>query len=125
MDLDYLILMGLGVGLMAVLIWMLYTLNFRSKPEPKVKGYCPICSTGLVKGEQIRSDQVEIGNVEVQTKIKGCPYCLGIADKRKRLCPVCKKKLALDEVILAISDPRVDRNRLSIRGCGKCYPQGF
>ena len=127
METGYLILFGCGVGLMAFLIWMLYPLHFREKREDAIQGYCPICTTGLRKksGEQLRSDQLEIGDYEVQTRIKGCPYCLGQLDKRKRRCPVCKKKLSIDDVILALSDPRVDRNKLVIRGCANCFPQGF
>jgi len=127
MDTGYLILFGLGIGLLAFLIWMLYPIPDKARKDDrkdKIKGRCPICDQGLMKGERVRSDQVEIGDIEVQTKIKGCPFCMGDG-KRKRICPVCKKKLAKDEFILAISDPRVDRLKLSIKGCAKCYPQGF
>jgi len=120
-----LVIFGLGLGLMAFLFWMLFPIGDRRIPDnsDKIKGYCPICAQGLRKGERIRSNVMEIGDVEVQTIIKGCPYCL--TGSRKRACPVCKKKLAKDETIIAISDPKIDRNKLSIRGCKKCYPQGF
>lgn len=127
MDNGYLILFGLGLGLLAVLLWMLLPIG-AGPPEPppkKSKGYCPICAQGLYAGERIRSDVTEIGDIEVQTKIKGCPYCMGVLGNRKRACPVCKRKLPAGEVILAIADPRVDRRKLSIRGCRECYPQGF
>ena len=125
MNLEYLILIGMALGLMAFLYWMLFPIGDRKNHEnkDKIKGYCPICGQGLKKGERIRSSVMEIGDVEVQTIIKGCPYCLETG--RKRNCPVCKKKLSREETIIAISNPKVDARRLSIRGCKKCYPQGF
>lgn len=127
MDTGYLILFGCGLGLVAMLLWMLFPISVTTteKEPEKMRGHCPICAQGLRVGERIRSDVVEIGDIEVQTKIKGCPYCMGVLGNRKRACPVCKKKLARDAVILAIADPRVDRRKLSIRGCRDCYPQGF
>ncbi len=106
---------------------MLFPLRDSSdnREKQKPRGMCPICKQQLIQGERIRSDVTEIGDVEIQTRIKGCPYCLGEQGKRKRSCPVCKKKVPLDGVILALSDPRVDRKKLSIRGCKNCYPQGF
>lgn len=127
MDSGYLILFGCGIGILSFLFWMLFSLkdsNLRNEKD-KIRGSCPICGQGLKKGERIRSNVTEIGDIEIQTHIKGCPYCMGSIGKRRRSCPVCKKKLKSDAMILAISDPRVDRKKLSIRGCKKCYPQGF
>ncbi len=128
MDFEYTLLFVLAAGLIAGLIWMLFPLRFAAEPAPaedRIRGYCPICGQGLRKGERIRSSVTEIGNVEIQTRIKGCPYCLGEKAKRKRSCPVCKTSLPEDQIILAISDPRVDKRKLAIRGCKNCYPQGF
>lgn len=126
MDTGYMILFGIGLGLIAFLIWMLFPIgNRRPDPEDKPRGFCPLCAHPLMKGERIRSDQTEIGDVEVQTRIKGCLYCMGPMANRKRQCPVCKQKVAKDEVILALSDPRVDRLKLRIKGCKACWPQGF
>lgn len=125
MDSGYLILFGIGIGLIAFLIWMLFPIGDRAQITEKPRGFCPLCAHPLMKGERIRSDQLEIGDVEVQTRIKGCPYCMGTASRLKRNCPVCKKKVAKGEVILALADPRVDRLKLSIKGCKQCWPQGF
>jgi hypothetical protein len=128
MDPAFLILFGLGLALMAFLIWMLFPLRDRfdrTEEKEKPRGKCPLCDQILFKGERLRSSVTEIGNVEVQTRIKGCPYCMGEKGNRKRACPVCKKKIAPDEVVLALADPRVDRLKLSVRGCKNCYPQGF
>lgn len=127
MDWSYLLLFLFAALLIALLIWMLF--SFGSSPpavdESPVRGYCPLCGQGLRKGQRIRSSITEIGSVEIQTRIKGCPFCLGELGRRKRSCQVCKKEVALDEVILALSDPRVDKKKLSIKGCKNCYPPGF
>jgi formate dehydrogenase maturation protein FdhE len=127
MDSSYLLLFAFAALLIALLIWMLFSLGQQSAREPEnpVRGYCPLCGQGLRKGEKIRSSVVEIGSVEVQTRIKGCPFCLGEQGRKKRSCPVCKKEVGLDDVILALADPRVDKKKLSIKGCKNCYPPGF
>lgn len=128
MDLGFALLFLLAAVLIGGLIWMLFNLRdhgIDTTPSDPIRGYCPICAAGLRKGEKIRSSVVEIGNVEIQTRIKGCPYCLGEKSTRKRTCPVCKANLPVDQLILAISDPRVDKRKLAIRGCKTCYPQGF
>ncbi|MBX7056962.1 MAG: hypothetical protein K1X75_02775 [Leptospirales bacterium] len=126
MEDGYLILIGLTLGLAILLIWMLLPLRSRRQaPEEKPRGFCPLCKHPLMKGERVRSDQTEIGNIEVQTRIKGCPFCMGPSNRRKRSCPVCQRPVAQDEVILALADPRVDRLKLSIKGCRQCFPQGF
>lgn len=128
MDTGYFVLFGLGLGLLAVLIWMLYPLNIseqrKKKEKGEIRGYCPVCGHTLRKGERIRSDVTEIGDQEARTFIKGCPYCLGTASRR-RACPVCKKKLPKNEAIMALSNPKVDRHKLQIKGCKKCFSQGF
>lgn len=121
-NLALLIFAGIGI---AVLLWMLFTLNLRNntKKEEKPKAYCPLCKNGLFSGQRIRSDVLEIGKSEVRTTLKGCMHCLD--GNAKRLCPVCKKKLKKDEFIIAFSDQTVDKKKLSIRGCKNCYSQGF
>ncbi len=125
MDTGYLVLFGAGLGLMAFLLWMLFPLPHRSfrREKDKVRGNCPICGQPLHQGERIRSSVTEIGDVEVRTYIKGCPFCL--EGNRKRTCPVCKRKLKKNESIMALSDPRIDRKKLTIKGCHHCFPGGF
>ncbi len=127
MDTGYLILFGVGLGVIAFLLWMLFPISDRYNKEPKkdVRGKCPLCGHELLKGERIRSNQVEIGEVEVRTYIKGCPYCMATGSRLKRTCPVCKKNVESDQSIMAVSDPRADRKKLGIKGCKNCWPQGF
>ena len=111
---------------LVVLLAMLFSIPVRIPPsKSKPKGYCPICGHSLYSGEKVHSKQIEIGNTELQNRIRGCVYCVAPDNKRDRSCPICKEPLAQDKSILAISDPRVDRLKLRVKGCDKCFPQGF
>lgn len=130
METQYLILFGFGLGMIAFLLWMLIPVHLSgaNKEKRKPRGKCPVCESTLYQGERLRSNVIEIGNVEVRTFLHGCPHCLGITASRfstKRTCPVCKKNVPQDESIMAVSDPNVDKKKLAIRGCKKCYPEGF
>ncbi|MBE7438374.1 MAG: hypothetical protein HS115_07980 [Spirochaetales bacterium] len=127
MDTNYLYLIGALAGICAFLFWMLFPIQSAvQKPaEVRKKPRCPLCHTELEKGEKLRSSVMELGNVEVRTTIKGCPYCLTEKKPRKRTCPVCRAVLSQAQALVAYSDPRQDRKSLSMRGCSLCYPQGF
>jgi len=127
MDTNYLYLLGALAGLCAFLFWMLFPLEAArvAGEAPRKKPRCPLCHTELERGEKLRSSVMELGNVEVRTTIKGCPYCLGEKTRRKRTCPVCRAELNQNQALVAYSDPRQDRKSLAMRGCSLCYPQGF
>lgn len=120
-----LLLFPVGAILIGITLWMLWNLRLSNEetPEEKLRP-CPLCGHLLRKGERVRSSVTEIGDVEVRTYIKGCPFCLE-GRKEKRTCPVCRNELESDMNVLAVSDPRVDKKRLRIKGCPRCYPQGF
>jgi hypothetical protein len=122
---NHLVFFGAVIGVLSFLFWMLFPLSdpIHKTEKKKFRGSCPICKTPLLTGEKIRSSQLEIGDTEVHTTIKGCPHCLD--GNLTRACPVCKKKLKKDEAIIAFSYPKEDKNRLSIKGCRHCFPQGF
>ena len=114
--------------MLSFLLWMLFPIHLPTGPTPKKekpKSQCPLCKHDLYAGEKVRSDQTEIGDIEVQTRIKGCIYCVGAESRLPRHCPICKQDVPKGRAILAISDPRVDRLKLSIKGCPQCFPQGF
>ncbi|MCS7204539.1 MAG: hypothetical protein NZ853_02460 [Leptospiraceae bacterium] len=119
------ILLGASLGLLSFLIWLIFDVKLKhEKKEKDQRGFCPICGHPLKKGERLRSNQVEIPKFEIRTFIKGCPYCLGVFDSRKRICPVCKSQLEKENTILAVSyfdNPK----KLIIKGCRKCYPEGY
>lgn len=116
-------ILGLSVGFLSFLLWLLFDIQIKNKTQDQEKkGYCPICNHILHKGEKIKSEQVEIPKVEIKTFIKGCLYCLNGSEKRR--CPICKRELKKNQTVLAISyfnDPK----KLAIKGCKKCFSQGF
>lgn len=126
MDDSFFILFGLILGAVAFLLWMMFQVDVSDNRKKKeIRGYCPVCGHDLRSGERIRSNQVEIGKQELRTFIKGCPFCMPQTAVRKRVCPVCKKKVPKNETIVAFSNPEDDRKKLSIRGCKKCYERAF
>ncbi|MCB1165912.1 MAG: hypothetical protein KDK37_09810 [Leptospiraceae bacterium] len=121
----YFILIGLVLGLLTFLLYMLVPLRAkrRKEEEDRIRGYCPLCGHALRKGERIRSNQLEIGKSDLRTYIKGCPFCLG--GKGSRKCPVCKKKVGKEDMIVAFSNPEEDKRKLRVMGCKNCFSQGF
>ena len=125
---EHILLFAFCLLMLSLLIWMLFPISFSTPPiskKEKPKSQCPLCKHDLYPGEKVRSNQTEIGNIEVQTRIKGCIYCIAPENKLPRRCPICKQDVPKDEMVLATSDPRVDRLKMSIKGCRKCFPQGF
>ena len=124
---EHLFLFAFCVLTAALLLGMLLSSHRppRESPSKKPKGYCPLCGHTLYAGEKVRSNQEEIGDIEVRTRIKGCVYCINPENKMPRSCPVCKKDVPLGEAIFAASNPRQDRLKLKIKGCQSCFPQGF
>ncbi|MBW7858930.1 MAG: hypothetical protein H3C43_11710 [Leptonema sp. (in: Bacteria)] len=121
-----LFLLAFSAGAFAFLLWMLFSTktNTPKREKDQIKGYCPICGHDLRKGERMQSNQLQIGKTELRTFISGCPFCLsGSGSGRK--CPVCKRKLKQNETAVAFSNPELDKKRLEVRGCKKCYPQGY
>lgn len=123
---EILVLLGVLLGILSFLIWFIVDIKIGDQNKHKgIKGYCPICGHPLKQGERIRSEQIETPKVEIKTFIKGCPYCLSVkSDKKNRRCPVCKNSLKTDQTILATSTFE-DPKKLSIKGCRKCYPEGY
>ncbi|MFN3603705.1 MAG: hypothetical protein ACK4UJ_03215 [Leptonema sp. (in: bacteria)] len=117
------VILGLALGILSFLFWLAIDLQFKNTSyKQEKKGYCPICNHILLKGEKIRSDQLETPKVEIKTFIKGCPYCL--EKNEKRICPICKRKLNKNQTILAVANFD-DPTKLSIKGCKQCYSQGY
>ena len=116
---------------LSILFAMLIPLHLpKSKEKPKVakkkaKSFCPLCIHPLQQGEKIHSDQTEIGNTQIETRLKGCIYCIYKENKLPRSCPICKKDVSHDDYVLATSDLKIDRLKLNIKGCRLCFPQGF
>jgi hypothetical protein len=54
--------------------------------------------------------------------IMGCPYCLeGEAEqRRRRVCPVCRKPIADTEYLFARVFERPEKSHVHVLGCVKC-----
>ncbi len=126
MNQNIFLIIGIMIGIFSFLLWFIFDINFKGKKnENNVKGFCPLCNHPLKKGERIRSDQIETPKVEIKTFIKGCPYCLYQREYiKKRKCPICKNHLNTDQTIVAISTIE-NPKKLSLKGCKKCYPEGY
>ena len=121
----YIFIIIFCIVIFCLLLTLLYPININKniiKKNEQVKGYCPICNHPLYKGEKVQTKQIEIGNIEVQNLIRGCIYCTDKSNKSKRNCPICKKKLDLNETIFATANPNLHPLKLSVKGCKSCYP---
>ena len=82
---------------------------------------CLVCAARLDSGQQISTvafPPVEGSNDRLM-HIRGCTYCL--AGKRERICPVCKKNLTDEEVIIArLFERKIRRTHVHVVGCSKC-----
>ncbi len=123
MNEGHFLIMGAGLILIATCLALLRS----AKPPPprKLKGYCPLCNSNLYGEKRVHSWQVEIGKHMVRTYIKGCTDCLGSRFSRKRRCPICDRLVGSNDTILALSDAEKDTNKMAIKGCKSCFPQGF
>ena len=113
-----------------VVFTIILTFLFSKSTTPKLekqkpRAHCPLCNHILEKGKKVHSSQTEIGDTLIETRIKGCVYCVVENNKLKRTCPICKKDVPKEQMILATSNPKMSRLQLSIKGCRLCYPQGF
>ena len=97
----------------------------KTKSKKKIRantiGICPICSSPLKEGEQLKS-AVFPGKTDSICHIFGCPHCYPFADKNiKKICPVCKRILFADSYLIARMFSRPDaKNHVHIIGCTEC-----
>ena len=84
---------------------------------------CPVCQSGLFKGENIISKVYRPRNVPVQLcTISGCPHCYpGTEPGVRRTCPVCHANLAADEALTArLFNKSTSKSHVHILGCPHC-----
>ena len=97
--------------------------NQRGAPgEPQV---CPICSTKLYKGQLVKTNAFPsiTGGKDRLMHIKGCSYCIN-GDLERR-CPVCKKVISTNDILIARIFERPNRrSHVHIVGCSKCKMAG-
>jgi len=90
--------------------------------EPQV---CPICSTKLAKGEQVKTLAFPSlsGGSDRLMYIRGCITCLD--RKKARRCPVCEKGLSLEDYLVCrMFERSKSRNHIHVLGCNHCKNMG-
>ncbi|HHU37071.1 MAG TPA: hypothetical protein GXZ47_07570 [Treponema sp.] len=84
-------------------------------------GRCPLCSSPLAPGEQIKS-AIFPGETDRLCHIFGCPHCHPfIEDNLRRSCPVCGKTAPPDVYLIArMFDRPGKKKHIHILGCTNC-----
>ena len=90
--------------------------------DPQV---CPICSSKLEQGDLVKTltyPSITGGNDRLM-HIKGCKFC--IEGRLERHCPVCKKPLGYDDILVArMFERKRRRNHVHVVGCNQCRRLG-
>jgi len=88
-----------------------------SPGDPQV---CPVCSTKLYKGSQVKSKAFPSlsGGRDRMMHIQGCVYCIN--GELPRSCPVCGASLDQNDILIARMSERPGRSHVHIMGCSKC-----
>ena len=120
--------------------------NYEKKPDKKgtedaFSNFCPLCGSGLKKGERVKSAAYPVkpgsngrypGGVEKLMEVYGCPHCMPPGGSEKRICPVCRKELPANGYVVGryfIVDNQEKRpdgsisgkkNHLHVLGCTRC-----
>lgn len=81
---------------------------------------CILCGAQLEKGENLKSEEYK-GEKESLVYIRGCPYCTGTKDSRKRTCPVCHDEVPMDQYLVARMWIKPGGKRhVHVSGCTAC-----
>jgi hypothetical protein len=102
-----------------------------TQPKPLYKGtsssgglmICPICLFRMENGDMIKTRAFPPmpGEKDRLMHIHGCVYCMD--GKRERLCPVCGKKISVNDFLVArIFDRAQRRSHVHVLGCTQCRP---
>jgi hypothetical protein len=95
--------------------------NKIEKGEPGSSRVCPVCSSKLIKSEQVKSVAFpSVPGAKYRTMhIRGCPICLN--KNADRTCPICKIKLNLDDFLLCrMFERSINKNHIHVLGCNHC-----
>ena len=120
--------------------------NYEKKPEKSgtedpFSNFCPLCGSGLKKGERVKSATYPVkpgtdgrypGGIEKLMEVYGCPHCMPPGGSEKRICPVCKKEIPAKGYVVgryfivnnqeqkAEGTPAKRKNHLHVLGCTAC-----
>ena len=86
---------------------------------------CPVCSTKLTKGEQVKTIAfpAAAGSIDRLMHIRGCYNCMN--NNVPRRCPVCGIALDIDDYLISRMFERTNRkNHIHVLGCNHCRKTG-
>lgn len=123
---EYILAIAALIIIIAALSW--FTSRSRKKTPPKPqKGpaltNCPMCGSGLSRGENMYSRVYRPMNVPDQRcTISGCPHCYPVCETGvKRQCPVCGKSVASNGYLVArLFNKTEGKKHVMIVGCNGC-----
>lgn len=85
---------------------------------------CPLCGSGLERGERVKSVLFK-GVPDSMMEIYGCPHCYPPNKNIKRICPVCKKELDQESIVIARAFLKPDKTHVHVLGCSTCYRRKY
>ena len=91
-----------------------------AKNEEKPAKFCPLCNSGLSKGENVKSKTYPTESKDTLMDVFGCPKCMPPFSKADRICPVCKKKIPTDGFVIGRYFMRPGKKHLHVLGCTLC-----
>lgn len=82
---------------------------------------CPLCGEKLGSDEKVKSVLYPAakGAPDRMMEIYGCPHCYPEGTPRR--CPVCKKELKPDSVVIARCFQKPGKTHVHVLGCTDCY----
>ena len=120
------LLVGIAI-LIAALSY--FAFSKRNKQRPAAQSQkpalvnCPMCGSGLQKGQNIYSKVFRPMNVPDQRcVITGCPHCYPVCEIGvKRVCPVCGKSVPPNGHLVArLFNKTQGKKHVMIVGCSSC-----
>jgi RNA polymerase subunit RPABC4/transcription elongation factor Spt4 len=90
------------------------------KDEEKTSKFCPLCSSSLLKGENVKSKTYPTESKDMLMDVFGCPKCIPPVGTEDRICPVCKKKLPKDGFVIGRYFIKPHKKHLHVLGCTLC-----
>ena len=106
-----------------------FAFSKRNKQRPAVQSQkpalvnCPMCGSGLQKGQNMYSKVFRPMNVPDQRcVISGCPHCYPVCEIGvKRVCPVCGKSVPPNGHLVArLFNKTQGKKHVMIVGCSSC-----
>lgn len=120
------LLVGIAI-LIAALSYFAFSKRNKQRPAAQSKKpalvNCPMCGSGLQKGQNMYSKVFRPMNVPDQRcVISGCPHCYPVCEIGvKRVCPVCGKSVPPNGHLVArLFNKTQGKKHVMIVGCSSC-----